>query len=301
MNNNPRLLTVTQFAKEKGISKPTVLKWIKEGKIEGLISDFEQKHFLIPESNLSIPVRGGVRPRTLSLEWPYSEEEAREIYNKNRDSGNKRKVVFTYDEFKQLLDDGLTYQSMADLAGVSRQAIEQFYSKYFAPFRTSGRDRRKELVKKSREERVVKDFRSLDRLSSLREIMEKEGFVITPIPTKGGSFKSRTTMILVNGKKCGLHKSKIQSRVSHKNSRFYYRIVIGRSILSSTELTILLVGKEDLTTYIIPSKVLLDTFSQYPIRNQKMLYVPVEIKPVYNNHYPDIDWLEWENKWSLLE
>src|SRR5262245_5755120 len=141
MESKDQMLSLTQFAKMREVSRDTVIKWIRLGRLEGVVKDDTVSKYLIPESNLSVPFMRPGRPRRLNR-LISSAEEAKEIYN----SVTHRKIPFSYDELKKFFDDGMTLTSVAKMSGVSRQRIEQIYNRFFAPISISMRDRRKETT-----------------------------------------------------------------------------------------------------------------------------------------------------------
>jgi len=300
MKNKPRLLTVREFAKEKGITRPTVLRWIKNGRIEGITNDYKG-FYLIPESNLSVrPVQGNGRPRKYENSTISTEEEARERYEK-LGKITTRKVLFSYDELKQMLMDDLTYNEIAQKAGVSRQAIEQLHLKYFASFIPSARERQKKRVSRKREEKINAHIDEIPKLVVLKKMASEEGLEVKPISSGGFPVRSRVGIVMINGKRCGVHQSRVKSKTSEKSYRFYYRVWITKDLLSDTEVTIIITGEENHRVFIIPSETLLDLLPDTPANIQKMIHIPYEYLPVYNNNHPEIDWVTYENKWKLLE
>jgi predicted DNA-binding protein YlxM (UPF0122 family) len=300
MKNKPRLLTVKQFTEEKNITKTTVLRWVKEGRIEGATYD-EKGFYLIPESNLSLaPIQRRGRPRKYEHVTISTEEEARERYDSLEET-NYRKVPFSYDELKKMLTDDLTYNEIAQKAGVTRQAIEQIHRKYFASFIPSARERQKNRTNKNREEKRNSHLDTIPKLSILKKMAKKVDMEVKPIPLMGVPLRSRTGMVLVNGKRCGVHYTRRKSKTSDRSYRYYYRVWLYKDLLSDTEFTICITGKKNHRIFIVPSKVLLDLLPDTPANIQKMVHIPYEYLPVYKNQPSELDWVTYENAWSLLD
>jgi transcriptional regulator with XRE-family HTH domain len=293
MSKEPRLLTITQFAKEKGVNRNTIRNWIKGGRLEGVVSDCTGIPRLIPDTNLSVPIRS--RGRKHSPPISISSEEEMKLYYHS----NKRKIPLTYDEFKNLVARGLSYQAIADKVGVSRQAVEQVYKKYFAPFGSPQKERRKEFIKKRHNENRHIHIKSIDKLILLEKIVNKVGLKIEPIPIVGSPNKSKHGKVVISNRVCGVHHT-ISTRRVGSNGRNYYKPCIAKDTISSTEFTIFICGKRNPKVYIVPSNLISDTLFSDLNKIRWYLYIPSKILPVYNNRPARINWEYYLNNWGQL-
>jgi len=299
MKNKYRLLTVAQFAKEKDVSKATVLYWIKKNRLKDLIR-YGKGPWLIPDSNLSVEVRGPGRP---PLDPPASPAEAKQRYDYSvTNAGYRRKLQFSYDELQDLFDKGMVFQEIADMSGVTRQRIEQIYSTYFAPFGKSGRERRRDQTKIDQAEKADVYLEGIEKLALLRKILQKiGGYEVEPIQTKGMPWTCHVSTALVNGKRCGVYHSKISVLMTKTGRRRYYRINMSRTSVNNVEFMIIMTGKKAETIFVVPSSVISDTFKNLAEdARYKCLYVPSEDLPVYNNNHPEINWWSYVEAWSQL-
>lgn len=295
-----RLLTVREFCEEINVARYTVYKWLKEGRLEGVVRD-HMGVYLIPESNLKIAKPGIGRPRkkrALQRGGPPSPKEARDRFN-SMSFNRTRQVLFSYDELDGLFNEDLTYQQIADMAGVSRQRIEQIYSAYFAPFRGTGKDRRKNFFRKEWKERAKAHIEETEKLSLLKREAEKVGFEVRSVQTPNNPSYFYSNLIIVNDKLCGVYYSIIHTKTGEGCCRTYYRFNISWAMIEQVEFIIVLTGEDAERTFIIPSKVMLNL--RRTTRRYKTWYVPSDKLKTYNNQYPDIDWWSYESAWNLLE
>jgi hypothetical protein len=299
-----KLLTVKEFCKEADLCRETVRRWIKMGRLEGVTRD-HMGIYLIPESNLKL---GYMKPGRRK-QFPFSSvDEARKNFDRSLSSSN-RYIPFSYNELEDLLDEGLTYQEIAELAGVSRQRVEQICKRYFAPFREIGWERRKILNEKTWEENAKAHIEEIEKLSLLKREAEKAGLEVSPVQTLNNPSYCHTNLIRVDDKLCGVYHSSIPSKVAKRCYRTYYRFNMAWSTLKQIEFVVVMIGENAEMVFIIPSEVMLNlrsTSRKYKgksirARRYKTWYVPGEKREPYNNQMPDLDWWKYEGAWELLK
>src|SRR5262245_14649993 len=152
MKSKERILTVAQFAKEKGVTKPSVIRWIGLGRLKDLIR-YENGPWLIPESNLERVKSTRVgRPRL--SEVITTRQEAKEKFD-TMGRYHGRTYSISYDELDALFEGDSTFREIAQRLKVSHQRVQQIYANYFAPFSSSKitrKEKRREINNnKSRE------------------------------------------------------------------------------------------------------------------------------------------------------
>ena len=288
-----KLYTVREFAREMGISRSTVTKLIKEERIEGLIRD--GRSYLIPESNLSIPVqkkRKSIR-RVIIL----TEAQAREAYSLA--SGNrKNKLKFTYDELKEMFDGGRTIESIALSAGVTKQRIGQVYNRFFS-FGVDGYKRRSIINQIATKERELQTLMDNERISYLNKITIEKGLSIIPIQIGKGPHLHRGA-VDINGHLCKIHFSRKDTKFAGTSYRSYSRILVTKHFLDSYEFIIALTGADEDTKriFIIPSNDLKTLFRRGDKR--KSIYLPTSEEGAYRNISATLNWRKYQEAWHLL-
>ena len=289
-----KLFTVREFAREMGISRSTISKLIKDGRIEGLIRD--GRSYLIPESNLSIKVqkkRKSIR-RVIIL----TEAQAREAYDLA--SGNrKNKLKFTYDELKKMFDDGDTIESIALAAGVTKQRVGQVYNRYFS-FGVDGYERRSIINQEAAKQRELQTLMDSERISYLNKATTERGLSIKPVQLGNGPHIHKGA-VDINGHLCKIHFSRKDTKFAGTTYRSYSRILVTKHFLDSYEFIIALTGADENTKriFIIPSSDLKTLFRRGDKR--KPIYLPTNEKKVYRNISSILDWWKYQEAWHYLE
>jgi hypothetical protein len=291
MKSSQRYLTVRQFADEMNVGKEAVYVWLRNGILEGVLR-YQSGPYLIPESNLYI--KRVKRGRPVSYSGPViNPDEARKKYN----SLPKYKVLFSYDELKDLFDKGMTQKDIADLAGVSRERIRQLHAAYFAPFDVSGRERYKTITRVKQKQKAIAHAEGVDKLWALIAVGRERDLKVEPIVTHYNLSRCYPNLAKVNEHLCGVHYAKHSSHASIH--RYYFNVNIARNLVKNTEFTIIFTGEDARPAFVLPSKILLDL--QWRGRPHKTIYLPKKKLPAYKNQYPRIDWWSYMEAWHQLE
>lgn len=301
MKNKQRFLTIREFAEQRGISRTTVYKWIKDGKLPK-ISKQMGKVISIPEKYLSLVIdhllagrpSGGSKPLPPLL-------SAREKFNAFK------KIPFSLDELKQLFEEGKTFKEIAEMSGVSYQAIAQIYKRHFESSMSRGWDRRRAIIEERRKQRAEDHLEKVDKLAIVKEMAIENGYKVEPISHaqySGRWFKDR---ILINTHLCRIYYAPDLSliRSSKKGSekvrsKLYYRFNLGISAARRSDFIIVVTGKGPHNIFIFPSHVISEQFTNKK-RRYKFFYIPSEYREPYHNMVPKIDWWAYLDNWSALE
>lgn len=295
-----KLFTIQEFAKEKGLHVATIRKWIKEGRIKGIIK--RGRTFLIPEENLSLELR----VRKKRVKPPQTIEEARLQYN-NISSDHRRKIIFDYDEMKGMLDQGRTIMEIADLAGVSKQRIQQIYTTYFG-FNVTGRERRHSFVCERMRENAIISVEDSEKLSYLSDALAEMGLSMEIVQSKDLN-RCYQNMAIINGHSCRIYLSKKAtfSPLSTRNGeryKTYNRIQVIKSILNEYEFIIAIAGEireageNERRIFIIPSIDLKEKFGK---EDRKSFYLPTDNQGKDRKISPVMDWWSYQGAWHLLK
>lgn len=294
MKNEQRLLTIKEFAKEMGVCPDTVYKWILKGRLEGVVREYTNFPYLIPESNLSVGFMKPGRPKGIYIPIT-SSEEARERYNR---ADYIRTIPFTYDELKEMFDGGMTYEEVSVLAGVTKQRIHQVYRDYFAPFSITGRVRRKALNNERRRLRAEAHVERIEKLSLLKQIAEEIGFSVETVQSIRNPSYCYSDRLIINGKICRVNFSKVSRKTREEGHRYYYKVHISKSATKMSNFIVVLTGEGAKNIFIFPSDFIA---SQIPDdESGKMFYIPTDKQDPYNNIHPNIDWWQFYERWSQL-
>lgn len=301
MKGKKRLLTVSQFAAERGISRCTVYMWIKKERLKDVVLH-EYGLYLIPDSNLKIEKSQSGRSLGSTYKTPTSSlEESRERYNLNGGLGYGKKISLTFDELHQLFEEGSTLEEIANIGGVTRQRIQQIHRDYFSPFISSRRDRRKEYLRERRKERSEAYVYEIEKLAIVKQIAEERNLKVETIQAKFRLSQCYIDRLLINGKLCRVLCSEIPGKIGSRNIRRYYRLNISKSSVLSSSFVIVITGGTDRRIFIFPSKVLADQYSGKERKTYKTFYIPEFHQEPYKNMMPKINWWKYEDAWDLLE
>jgi excisionase family DNA binding protein len=291
-----KLYTVREFAKEKRISRDTVRRWIRDGRIVGLIKD--GKSYLIPEKNLSIKVNLGAsrnKSRKNEVASIKTEAQAREAYSSMTTKDGLGR--FAYDELWDMFyDKRMAFKDIALAVGVTKQRISQIYNIFFA-FGVNGYERRKDITLERRQERELQETLDSEKISSLGAIVESMGLTVELVNIgKGPNF--HRNMMIINGHLCRIHRSRKDTKFSGTTYRSYSRLLITRDLLDTYEFVIALAGEVERRVFIIPTGDLKRQFLKGEKR--KLFYLPTSDKGAYRNIRPILDWLSYKDAWHLI-
>jgi excisionase family DNA binding protein len=283
-----------EFAKERGISRSTVLKWVKDGKIQGLIKS--GRSFLIPEENLSIPLQIKKKSKRPPIK---TEQQARDAYNNINMTRWGKLEKFSYDELKKKFDDGMTLEEIAVEAGASKQRISQVYNRYFA-FGVDGYARRSAIQHEIARERELIATMDSERISYLETVLADLGLSMKPVQIgEGPNFHKN--VVDINGHLCKIHLSRKDTQFAGTSYRTYSRFLVTRSLLDDYEFVIVITGADERRkVFIIPTEDLKSQFRKTDKKGRKSFYLPTGSQGAYRNIYPLLDWWKYQDAWHLL-
>lgn len=289
-----RLLTVSDFAREKGIGLSTVQRWVRIGKIQGLIKS--GRSYLIPESNLSLqidPRKKKQRKRTPVM----TPSQARKAYS-NYIEDEKNKLKISYDELKEMFDKGMTLEAIASELNVTKQRVSQIYQHYFS-FGVDGYKRRSSIQHELARDKSLKKTLDSERISHLGKTLSEVGLSMKPVQLgKGPTFYHN--VVEVNGHLCKIHLSRKDTQFAGHNYRAYSRFLVTRSHLDDYEFVIVIAGEEEKRrVFVIPTEILKKQFRK--MDHRKSFYLPTGEKEPYRNIYPLLDWWKYLGAWHLLQ
>lgn len=301
MHKRFEYLTPQMFAERRGVSRPTVHNWMKRGILKGVIrTNGDSGFYLIPESNLDIEIeiRGPGRP----LNNIPKSNIPKSLKEKFEAVVGMRRSSITYDELYQLFERNASYEEIASITGVSRQAIAQTYKKYFSHIFGPKMESRKRVTRKKIKERFESSLDKVEKLSILKRIVENVGLEIKPIPAVNsqGYGWCKVSKVEINGKLCAVYHAKETTEPSPRAYRVYYRPNISKGTVEKTDFVLVMTGRDVERVFVIPSKILLDSYGGSS-RSMKTFYFPTEKYPPYNNMFPDIDWWQFEDAWNQLK
>jgi hypothetical protein len=261
--------------------------------------------FLIPESCLLLP-----NPQKIKEAKPIyikpdrrrrfpiaSLDEARGRYNRRNET---RKIHLSFDELKDLFDQGATLREIGLMTGVSWQAISQIYKKYFAPFSVSNKERQHNFVRDRQIKKAEEHFLSIEKMAKMTEIVTNLGMDVEPIVINRLLTRCNTYRVIVNDRLCGVY----HLTSTHNPPgllRSYHRINLSRNSVSKLEFIIFFIGDDLNRVFVIPSKIILNRYNMESEKSWKTFYIPTEKLPPYKNQYPIIDYWKYENRWDLLK
>lgn len=310
-------MTVKQYASKVGATVPTVYNWIRWGLIKAEKKTALWMEYWEIEEDAEPPSLRRGRPRTggrgevatnghrRSNPWK-DQLEAERNFN-----GNKRTCKLNYQQLQVRFENGETLEQIGKEAGVTRERIRQYFKVYFKQF--LGENFRPEIRKKNKTAKIKAEVyeRAEERitLAKLKVVAEEFEWEFEPLAVQRQGagrviYGAHSSRVLINGKK--IYYKTLTSRGKFKitgGMRCYHRISI---TLGQIEWADYLVIMEDSLerpdrAFVIPTEVVKDEKAgKWTDEGHKMLYVPLEKLPVYNNQYSLIDWWEWEDRWDLI-
>lgn len=271
-------LTVEEYAQLEGIFPQSVYMRIYRGKLHA--KKFNKGRWMIyPDASIPCPLS----------EIEKKEMEARITF----DAVPKIKLMISYDQLDAKLRENISIADIAKELGISRQGLSYLYQRYFEPFMGSGRDRQSDITVRVNEQKMIDKMRNSSRLSYAISEAEKNGFLVSPVPTSVPGV-SAPGKIYINQWLCMVHH---RDRVYPDDHR-YYRVIISRRIMEGTDFLIVVVGSAKKKLMIVPSKMVLDFVGEKVL---KVLYIRESEPPMGTNGLPPtIEWAVYENDWAQL-
>lgn len=231
-----------------------------------------------------------------------SQSEAHDAFQRLQNRVDVPRILrASYAELEREFLTNKPYLEIAQHYGVSRQRIQQIYSKYFQPFMDTPRQRVNARVAIAQAERLAQGFqrtvKKTSKLAALKTVLESQGLNLELIPVRdyGGS----TFTVKVGEHVCRVQIARRKSTTSPKSKRLYWRFNLTYKILELHEFVIFVCGADgDEDFFIVPSQLLIDNFSW---RNGRC-NICIESKnlPPYNNQISRIQWRDYNKAWSQL-
>lgn len=307
-----RYFTVTQFAKEVGVTPPTIRAWVKSGYLKNVrqrSNDLGLTWYAIPESNLKLPeivARMALREANGSQGWflmgsgkPTTLEDAKRQYAIHQQQLQKQRKVFcSYDELQQEFSTDISYGDLAKKYGVSRQRMHQIYMKYFENFLGDSKQRRKRREAADQARARVESMKRIPKLNALRLVCESLGLTIEPTALVRLQRRASDYYVYINGYKCKVQASIIARPANPSGHHGYHRFNVTRRTLEGIDFNIWIAGDKDEKYFIIPTDLLRVRYR--PGKERMTFYLPDGNYPVYNNQYPQMTYWDYHNRWDLL-
>jgi hypothetical protein len=195
---------------------------------------------------------------------------------------------------------------------ISRERVRQIYDKYFRELfeGQSGHERFSACMLKRRLARFKDSENKLFESPIIKAIVEsarRAGCKVKAVPNAdlehGKSCGSvRPTTLMINGYKCSVHFSLVARR-PRERKRFYGQVALSYSVLREVDVFIAhtAIAGFPQRTFVIPSSFLLKLYFTPLNIKWKVLYLPLEQLPVYNNRRPRFDIWQYEDAWHLLQ
>lgn len=216
-----------------------------------------------------------------------------------------RKCMLDYWQLLELFARNCnTFCDIAIVAGITKQAVQQIYNRYFADIFLGkrGRTRRKVCtLKKHVLQRDVEKDKRLQKIAADHTI----GKLITILKTKNLNFEVNKKgernyhikKLLINGKHCLIRHSAIANFTTRRCLRMYSKFSRLRLNDKTPEQFQLLILHCEVLGYperwfIIPVDV---------IEGLEILYLPLKDLPIYRNNHSKINYWQYLDAWYLLE
>jgi hypothetical protein len=225
-------------------------------------------------------------------------------------AGSRRKHSLTFEDlFEYFKADCVRHARIAELAGVTREAIRQIYNKYFRElFDKSGKERVHACTLETRFVQIKRSENELFQQNPLfKVIVDKAraaGCVVEALPVcfrSGLAGKVSSENLLINGHLCSLHC--LTGRAGNKRLiRCYTHTNISYSTMMEAKALILhtAVNGFQERTFVVPTANLRRVHRSAMKGASTHIVLPTERLPVYNNQHPKVDYWQYEDAWHLL-
>jgi hypothetical protein len=217
------------------------------------------------------------------------------------------KSRLSFDELFRLFLAEKSITEIAQLSGVTKQAMQQLYERRFRPFfEASGRERLRTRTKTRANERERQRARELLSNDKLAPVVEKAlalGLPVAAIPCVKKGVPTgglEPTLLTINGKRCSINHTRACFLPSSRQRRLYSRAGLSFRTLIDVDVTIIHVAVEQFPehTFVIPSRVLRRAYFS-PLRTiEKPIFLPVE--PMRTSR-ARVNFYRYEDAWEYLE
>lgn len=214
-----------------------------------------------------------------------------------------RTLRASYVELERQFLTNEPYLQIAKRYGVSRQRIQQIYSKYFQPFMDSPKKRVNARLTVARAEKLDRVSREIPKLAALRSALESVGLTMEPIPTK--HYRANSFTVKVGEHLCRAQVASHPMKTSPKCHRVYWRFNLTYDTISTHEFSIFVCGKDgEEDFFIVPTTLILDShpFNPQGKRNRRTSSICIETQNLepYNNQLSRIPYWNYHQAWSQL-
>jgi AraC-like DNA-binding protein len=225
--------------------------------------------------------------------------------------GARPKHTLTPDEFFELFNSGIPQIRIAELTGLSRERIRQIYDRQFRELfgGKSGRERFSAYTLKRRlaqaDQKAKERERKVAELNPVIDQARAAGCTVNFVLRKKGRKTTRDIeprLLDINGRRCLIYPSISRSAIQGEGGkRRYVSVRVSHGTVLGVEAVVLrtTVRKHPEHTFVIPSKALLRAYFNPP-KDSAALYIAAEPLSPYNNHFPRVDYWNYEDAWHLL-
>lgn len=222
------------------------------------------------------------------------------------------KLKLNFDGLFKMFQADYSLEEIAERAGVTRERVRQIYNKYFRTIfdGQSLRNRRFRCTTRNRLTKARESGLELLKKPVMRAIVEEARRAGCTVKTLCMSRDStsydamiKSTVLLINGYRCSIHRITALSKTNPKQKSFYARTMICRGVVCRVDAfvvhTILPGFPEHM--FIIPSSVLQTAYFGSPNgKNRKTFSLPTEKFTGRKRRPPLIDAWKYKNAWRLL-
>lgn len=220
----------------------------------------------------------------------------------NHRQGNlkiKWKVRASYDEMYSWFATNKSYKEIADHFGVTRQRIQQIYSRYYQPVMDSPRQRQKARREAANAGKIKEHSKTMPHMKALRDTVAHYGLSVDAVPTQSLPNRASYYFVDINGHRCKIQTSGKTTLSTTKSRRTYWKFNCTKRTLELCEFNILICELDGETRFfVIPSQVILE--SNFGKRGYKTIYICSEDLEPYNNQYPEIPYWDYLASWDQL-
>ncbi len=221
-----------------------------------------------------------------------------------------RKLNLTFDALFELYREyHYRMSDIAEILGITCERACQIYNGCFRELfgGESGKDRKRMADLESRFAKVEQRTAELFAKEKRRALIGKAraaGCEVEAVRRfkKGMLCGVYPNLLLVNGRLCSIHLWTITKKTCGRLRRSYIGVPISYYALMEVEAVLFYTAVPNLPehVFIVPSALLREKVFGPLFRDTKIVYLPVEKLPVYNNVRPRIDYWEYEDAWQRV-
>ncbi|PCI30461.1 hypothetical protein COB52_01560 [Candidatus Kaiserbacteria bacterium] len=237
-------------------------------------------------------------------------KEMRALHLKSRNKRRKSNGVFSFDElFEIFKNNSKSFQEIATILGISREAVRVMYNRYFKVFSRgkSGNSLQRARTKSTQEaakRKLHKDKAFPERLQSIALRAEKNDLDVRCAPRMQRSIVLlHTRNLIINGHVCAGRCVKVQhfDASSTKGATAYAKVMFASNQLRKVKFQIVHVEVPGFKSrfFVFPAKLLCDLLFTVQSRGvTRTLYFPLERDTV---KLPVINTQPYEDAWHYLK